>query len=319
MRPTAFLFLAAACTFACPAAAGDPPLRRDWQKAPAVVTVRGAKDVYAVSDPHGGFKPLVSLLRNNGLVDHPKGAGPADVRWTGGRAVLIVNGDVIDKGEHSVEVVDMLRNLQRTAPASGGRVVVTMGNHEAEFLADPANAKAMGDAPGHRGIGTQLVAQGVKPADVAAGTDAAGRGQWLRDLPFGVRVKNYFFVHAGDTQGMTVKQLSRSIQRDVDAHGFAGKAVTGPTSVLESRNWYERPEVVRKNAEKLGVDHIVMGHDATALGGDVKHIVASPDKTLVKIDAGMGVGKHGKLLHVDMSKPEEPESLNSKGRSRPVF
>ena len=55
-----------------------------------------------------------------------------------GRRVLVVVADVIDKGDQSLASIDLLTALEAEALAAGGRVVVILGNHEAEFLADPA-------------------------------------------------------------------------------------------------------------------------------------------------------------------------------------
>lgn len=70
-------------------------------------------------------------------------------------------GDLIDKGPSSVEVIKLLMALQIAATKTGGRVVVTLGNHEAEFLVDPNNAKASGPA----GIDPELAAKGVSCSD----------------------------------------------------------------------------------------------------------------------------------------------------------
>jgi hypothetical protein len=116
------------------------PAPRDWQKFPAVAEVDTAEDVYAVGDVHGDYDRLLALLRAGDVIpgspDHPR-----DVRWKAGRAVLVCTGDLIDKGDHSLKVVTLFRALADAARCDGGRVLVTMGNHEAEFLADPSGDK----------------------------------------------------------------------------------------------------------------------------------------------------------------------------------
>jgi hypothetical protein len=47
---------------------------------------------------------------------------------------------MIDKGPDAPDVVRFLSALQTSAASAGGRVIVTMGNHEAEFLAAPTNS-----------------------------------------------------------------------------------------------------------------------------------------------------------------------------------
>lgn len=77
----------------------------------------------AVGDVHGDLQALEAILRHSKLID---GRG----KWTGGDAILIQTGDVIDRGPHSVECIELLRNLQDRARDGGGQVIRLCGNHE---------------------------------------------------------------------------------------------------------------------------------------------------------------------------------------------
>ena len=90
-----------------------------------------------------------TVLGAAGLVD-------ANHAWSGGARTLIITGDVIDKGDYSLPVLDII-TLTSEAELAGGRVVVTLGNHEAEFLADPENAKA---TPFRADLGARLESGG---------------------------------------------------------------------------------------------------------------------------------------------------------------
>ena len=62
-------------------------------------------------------------------------------------------GDLIDKSDQAFDVIACLGGLQQQAPGDGGRVIVTMGNHEAEFLADAEDdekAEQFFEGIGHR-------------------------------------------------------------------------------------------------------------------------------------------------------------------------
>jgi hypothetical protein len=294
---------------------------RDFGAHPAIVEIDDADHVYALSDPHGGYDALVQLLAANHLVAGPD-ADPTKVKWSGGAATLVIAGDLIDKGAQSLEVIDLVRSLETQAPHSGGRVIATMGNHEAEFLADPHNDKAMSTGTDADGIDEQLKAQGIDPKQLAAGGDRAGRGRWLANLPLGVRVKKWFFSHAGNTQKLSMKDLAKSLQDGIAHHGFAANEITGKDSILEAQGWYGNPDdknVGQKEADALGVNHLVFGHDPGAFGehGAVR---ASKNGVLVKLDVAMGLHaasgiNPGFLLHVETKGQDKAEVLDEHGHA----
>lgn len=81
----------------------------------------------AVGDIHGDFQTLRALLRSVGLIDESD-------RWSGGSRRLVQVGDILDRGAESRKVLDLLMRLEEEALASGGKVTVLLGNHEAMNL-----------------------------------------------------------------------------------------------------------------------------------------------------------------------------------------
>lgn len=79
--------------------------------------------IVAIGDIHGSLDGFVTILQRAGLID-------AQRRWTGGAATLVQTGDYMDRGAGVRAVLDLLMALERQAPASGGRVVTLLGNHE---------------------------------------------------------------------------------------------------------------------------------------------------------------------------------------------
>ncbi|HEY8073513.1 MAG TPA: metallophosphoesterase, partial [Labilithrix sp.] len=301
---------------------GDQDLtqsKRDWSAHPALLAIDDADEIYALSDPHGHYDMLVQLLVANHLVD--VGSDPKSARWTGGSALLVVAGDLIDKGDESLQVIDLLRALQ-----SSGRIIVTLGNHEAEFFADPKNDKASRTGEDADGIDNELDAQRIDPKSIASGADAAGRGRWLADLPFAVRVKKWFFSHAGNSQKLSMKDLEKKLEDSLDHNGWDDKDITGNDSILEAQSWYGDPKddgCAKKEADALGVDHIVFGHDPGALD-DHGSIIASKNGILVKLDTAMGIhdgagiGK-AYLLHVSTVGKDTAEALDASRVATPLF
>ena len=73
-----------------------------WSSDPVVEHDSATGEIWALSDPHGGIASLRELLYSAGLID-------ATAHWTGGAATFVVAGDLIDKGDYSLEVIDLLR------------------------------------------------------------------------------------------------------------------------------------------------------------------------------------------------------------------
>jgi hypothetical protein len=256
-----------------------PP--RDWAAAPAVVEIDAAPSaLYAVSDVHGGYDRFVALLARHGLVGAAP-ATPAAATWTGGAALLVVVGDLVDKGPGSVAVVDFVRALEPRAAAAGGRVLTLLGNHEAEFLDDPEN----GPSTKAGGFTTSLREAGIDPIAVASGADE--RGAWLRARPFAARVSTWFFAHGGDTGGRSIAALEAALEAAVDASDYHGAEVVGAGSILEARHWDQAGDTIGATyARAVGAEHIVFGHEPNALG-PTGSIQQAQKRTLFRIDCGM--------------------------------
>ena len=80
--------------------------------------------IVAVGDLHGDYPAWIDIAKAARLV------GP-DLKWSGGRTVLVQTGDITDRGADSLKIIRHLQQLQRQARAAGGNVIVLLGNHEA--------------------------------------------------------------------------------------------------------------------------------------------------------------------------------------------
>jgi Calcineurin-like phosphoesterase len=83
--------------------------------------------IVAVADVHGAHDRFVAILRAAGLIDDRD-------RWSGGRAILVQTGDVVDRGADSRKTLDLLRRLEGEASRAGGRVHALLGNHETMWM-----------------------------------------------------------------------------------------------------------------------------------------------------------------------------------------
>src|SRR5262245_20517203 len=91
----------------CDSAAASAAATRDWTQHPAIIQLDTSEDVFAIGDPHGDPKRLAGALAGAKLIDDAS-AAPDKVKWAGGRSVLVVTGDMIDKGSNSLGVIALL-------------------------------------------------------------------------------------------------------------------------------------------------------------------------------------------------------------------
>lgn len=289
---------------------GETPPRH-WGRCPAVVTLQTSEVVYALGDTHGDYDRLVDLLVGGKLIAGAP-ASPEMVTWSGGKSVLVVTGDMIDKWTQSLDVIALMRALTASAATQGGRVVISTGNHEAKFLEDPTSNKTSE-------FQKELKAAGINPQEVADGTDSEGIGRFLLCLPFATRVNGWFFAHAGSTKGRTLTQLIGDIQTGVDQDGYSAKVLLGDKGVLEARMkppWWEKKKdkpiesIARllSYADALGVKHIVFGHQPGTYrfndGSERKkgNMFENFDGLVFLIDMGMSHGVNyskGALMRIE--------------------
>ena len=278
---------------------------RDWTRFPAVVEMRTDAELVGLGDVHGGYDRLVKLLLAGKLI---RGTAQGGYSWTGGRSVLVSVGDLIDKGDQSVLVLDLMMSLEEQARAAGGAVIATLGNHEAEFLADPRNKKAK------REFDQELRAKGLDPASVGGGEGPYGT--WLADRPVAARVNSWFFAHGGNTSNASATEIARKYQEAVDGGQWGSSFLIGDDSILEAQKWWKGGDVA-KSLAALGARHVVFGHDPGAFKQPGR-MAQQFDGKLFLIDMGMSPAinySEGSLLVVHRSgRSEQAVSVDASGR-----
>ncbi len=274
--------------------------------------VSGFQQVVALSDPHGMGDNLVHLLAACKIIT-------PDGHWLADRTLLIVVGDSIDKGPQSLEIIDLWRILSVEALKNGSRVVVLLGNHEAEFLADPENKKAatLRDELKEKGLDIHDVTDFRRP-----------RAQFLRAMPLAARVgKHWLFCHAGWVPRMPYANFVTKAQAVLRSGDYGNDFLLDPDSILEKRadkdgrKWWESASEVQELESRLiadGLYGVVFGHqpDAFGLSGEIGPYSLS-DARLIKIDSGMSpeAGAHpGHLLRFTV-----PDELTHDKRPAHIF
>jgi hypothetical protein len=306
---------------------------RNWTTHPAVVEVDNAKDIFAVGDAHADPKRLLGVLTSAKIIERvPKKSN--DIQWSAGESVLVITGDMIDKGKDkendALRVIALLRALRNDAASKGGQVIITMGNHEAEFLANPYKKKT-------KEFYHELKKAGQNPTKVA---NCDGElGEFLCNLPIAVRVNDWFFSHAGYTDNRTIAQIASDIENGFAKRHFRTEQLVGDQSILEARlggsPWfgtYPKTQLAQY-AASLGVKHIVQGHQPGPVdfGDGIKRKKGDLFERyglLFLIDAGMsrGVGWNkrfkwstGGTLHISGSNPDTVVAICANGQTATLW
>ncbi|MBV6424263.1 MAG: hypothetical protein NAOJABEB_02073 [Steroidobacteraceae bacterium] len=226
----------------------------------------GVARIVAIGDVHGALAEYESILRATGLIDDGG-------HWAGGQTYLVSTGDLIDRGPESLGVIQLLRRLEAEAPAAGGRVLVTLGNHEAMNLTgeldyvvaadyaamaaseDPATREAAFRSLDAHGAFADLTGEAAHAAfdrRFPRGWFARQRafsaegevGRWLIARPLMVRVNGVLFTHGGLPPGLATQTLAAlnttSLHQDlVDYttawHALIAAGLLDPDTLFEAR------------------------------------------------------------------------------------
>jgi len=182
-------------------------------------------------------------------------------RWAAGNALLIVVGDSIDKGPQSLEVLDEWIALSAQAAAAGGRVVHTLGNHEAEFLAAPDDSRKAAE------LYAELQAKGVPVSDLTDRTKPYGK--FLGEMPLAARVGRWLFCHAGLYPGPNWADFSSAAGAALSAGSYGDPLLSSDDSILEAKDWWKDPaarSALEARLEADGMYGLVQGHQPKAYG-----------------------------------------------------
>ncbi len=166
-------------------------------------TLPPGERVYAIGDVHGRLD-LLNQLFEMIRADH---AARADAR-----ALVVLLGDLIDRGPDSRGVVERIRQGLDWA-----RTIPLMGNHEAAMLNALEGSGEQLQAWLRVGGNTSLVSWGVAADLLATGTRdailAAARAAipledrgWIGRLRTHLQLGDYYFVHAGVRPGIPLYQ-----------------------------------------------------------------------------------------------------------------
>lgn len=244
--------------------------------------------ILAVSDIHGRFDTLLTLLKAQQVIDE-------DLCWRFGKGHLVVGGDVMDRGPQVTEAYWFLRGLETAAQKAGGRVHVLLGNHEAMVLNGDVryvNSKYLRLREGWPDLSAQM------------GPDSE-LGRWLRSRPALLKLGFFLFVHGGLSPDYRAgaKSLERLNEEVSAVLGKDPKGVSATAAAILASGgplWYRgllpnggRPQASEEEVQSLlkafGAKAFVVGHTTLPQVG-VFH-----GGRVYGIDAGIKDGRPGEV------------------------
>jgi len=246
----------------------------------------------ALSDIHGQYALLRRLLRAHGLID-------TGDRWRYGDGVLVVGGDVFDRGPQVTEAFWLLQQLQAQARAAGGDVLFVLGNHETMTLYDDLRYLHPRYAEVAALLGRPY------PALYDGGSVL---GQWLRQAPAIARVGDTLFVHAGlspeflaagidaPTANARYRASLGTAKATVKADPALAPLYDGKTSPIWYRGYFDgRASATDVDAilRALDVRRIVVGHTS------MDHVGSYYDGRVIAIDSSLKRGEAGEILFLE--------------------
>ncbi|MFO1393078.1 MAG: metallophosphoesterase [Steroidobacteraceae bacterium] len=220
--------------------------------------------VVAFADVHGAYAELVALLQSVGVVD-------GDLRWSAGRTHVVSLGDLLDRGDDSRKVMDLLMRLQQEAAAAGGQLHVVVGNHEAMNVLGDLRYVSRGDYAAYVGDEDEAIRDeqrkqylvrnpGSSDADFdrtfppgyfgqrkLLGPDGK-YGRWILAQPAIIVVNDTVYMHGGPSRALGGRRIAQ-LDRDYDAavtDYLAAESALRDAGLLEPEDAYgRRPDLAQ--------------------------------------------------------------------------
>ncbi|RKP08183.1 Metallo-dependent phosphatase-like protein [Thamnocephalis sphaerospora] len=233
----------------------EDPKHKTFRSADAL----GKRRIVAVGDLHGDLKSTLNVLRMAGVIDK-------EDKWAGGNnTILVQTGDLIDRGEDTVELLELFPRLIKEAYEVGGRVIQVLGNHEIMNLAGDLRYVS----PNEPGF--------ASAAKRALDFSRSGRfGRRLYNVPLVHQVGDTVFAHGGITPEWSAPNLHHinlqaadQLRRYAVGPNSYMRMETPPVLGIEGPAWYrgyaKDPEEIacrtlRQALNIMNVERMVVGH-----------------------------------------------------------
>lgn len=244
----------------------------------------------ALSDIHGQYELFVKLLKEHQVID-------GELNWIFGDSHLVINGDIMDRGQGVTEALWLVFKLLQQAAAQGGRVHYNMGNHELMVLDNDLRYIHKKYAAAQDVLGASYQAQF---------SQGSFFGQWISGQSLLFRINETGFVHAGISPevvalGLRPAEINRifidsiipqekDVYRASELLGFLA-TTNGP---VWYRGYFNDENLTDDDIDAIflwwGIDHMVVGHTSQ------DHVLTLFDGRIFAIDSSIKNGRSGEVL-----------------------
>lgn len=253
---------------------------------------RGGFDVIAISDIHGQFALMETLLQQHKVVDL---AG----NWIFGDGHLVITGDIFDRGDKVTETLWYLYRLEKLAGDAGGKIHLLLGNHEVMVLNQDLRYL-------HEKY--QLVGNLFEQSFEELFSENSVLGAWLRSKSVLVKINNVLYMHGGFSPEiaklkMSLAQINSTFKQSLVKKEL-GRERASNESFLHGTDgpiWYRgyfgllsiNEEKLDKILKHFNIDRIVVGHTSQ------EQVLSRYHGKVVAIDSSIKNGKNGEVLLIN--------------------
>ncbi|UII26724.1 metallophosphoesterase [Fulvivirga maritima] len=238
------------------------------------------QQIIAISDIESGFKAFRDFLMHNKVIDE-------DLNWIFGKNHLVLNGDFVDRGFSTTQVLWFIYKLEQQANAQGGTVHFILGNHELKNMYGDYQASALK----YTFVASIL---GETQADLLGKKSVLGR--WLASKNVMELINGNLFVHGGLHPDLTdmnlgIEQINRYLRSTYYTAPYPKVKSDDREMLISSAKgicWYRgyfKEELEQADVEPLlntfNAERIIVGHtlqhkvksfyEGKVIGIDVKH------------------------------------------------
>ena len=258
-----------------------------YQPEPSVF--KDVSEIVALSDIHGQYDLAIEILKNNKIIDD-------SLHWNFGNGHLVVVGDVFDRGEKVNEVLWFLYKLESEAKDAGGKVHLTLGNHEYMILHKDLR---------YLHVNYILTSQLLNQDYDELYSNKTIIGRWLRSKSTIIKINDNIFVHGGiskefiSTNGFELDSLNETMRKSIDRSREEMRSTDFYTNFYGSDGpiWYRgyfydnlKKREISRLLKKMKSNHIVVGHCSN------KEVVSLYDNKIFGVDSSIKLGKYGEVL-----------------------